>query len=348
MRLASALGSRLAKIALSHVTREYPNKPDHVLTGPSDAQTPRALHPVFYGSFDWHSCVHSHWLLATLFRLYPDIPEAVAIRKLFNNAFTPEKIAVECAYLSRPASATFERPYGWAWLLALQSELLRHGSKGAPWSAALGPLAGIFMQRFRDWLPRATYPVRTGTHGNTAFALRLAVDYAKMAGDEPFAGLLRAMAIRWYSGDADCQCAEPGGEDFLSPSLVEAQCMAAALGAAEFRAWFASFLPRLAQSEPAALFEPAFVSDRGDGRIVHLDGLNLSRAWSWFEIGMLLDPDDPVRTLAVAAAERHLIAALPTITGDYMGEHWLGTYALLALLSADGNRRAQTTQKSRV
>jgi hypothetical protein len=335
MSLDPTLVSRLAAIALSHVTREYPNKPDHVLTRCEDAQTPRALHPVFYGSFDWHSCVHSHWLLATLLRLYPEIPEAFAIRELFDNALTPARIAGECAYLTRPASASFERPYGWAWLLALQSELLRHAAGGAHWSAAAKPLAALFVQKFHDWLPRATYPVRTGTHGNTAFALRLAFGYAQAAEDHQFSGLLRSTAIRWYSADTDCQCWEPSGEDFLSPSLVEAQCMAAALGSADFRVWFARFLPHLARGHPASLFEPALVSDRSDGRIVHLDGLNLSRAWSWFEIAASLDSNDPVRTFAAAAGESHLAAGLPTIAGDYMGEHWLATYALLALLSAE-------------
>jgi hypothetical protein len=333
MKLDSALASRLALIALSHVRREYPSKLDHVLTGPEDAQTPRALHPVFYGSFDWHSCVHSYWLLATVFRLYKDIPESGAICELFNQALAAENVAAECAYLARPATGSFERPYGWAWLLALQGELLRHTGAGASWSDALNPLSGAFVEKFREWLPRATYPVRSGTHGNTAFALRLAFDYAETARDSAFAELLRSLAIRWYGDDADCQCWEPCGEDFLSPSLVESQCMGAVLDQGEFHAWFARFLPRLQQSEPATLFEPAHVSDRSDGRIVHLDGLNLSRAWSWREIASLLAAEDPVRALAIHAAERHFAAALPRITGDYMGEHWLATYALLFLLN---------------
>ncbi len=298
-------------------------------------QTPRLLHPVFYGSFDWHSCVHSYWLLATMLRRFPDLPEGGAIRELFERAFTPENVAGEAAYLARPASGTFERPYGWAWLLGLQGELFRHTGRDARWAAILSPLARAFVQKFAEWLPRATYPVRCGTHGNTAFALRLAFDYAHAAGDDPFAGLLRSTALRWYESDADCQCREPCGEDFLSPSLVEVQCMGAALGTQEFRAWFARFLPRLQQGQPASLFDPAHVSDRGDGRIVHLDGLNLSRAWSWFEIASLLEPENPVRSLARIAAERHLSTAMPRIRGDYMGEHWLATYALLALLSAE-------------
>ena len=325
--LTSTVASRLASIALSHVRREYPNKPDHVLNGPQDVQNPRALHPVFYGSFDWHSCVHSYWLLATLRRLYPEIPEADPIRELFDDALVPEKIAGECEYLARPTSAAFERPYGWAWLLALQAELLRQEK----WHNAVQPLADALVQKFRDWLPRATYPVRVGTHGNTAFALRLALDYAQQAKHADFADVICSAARRWYAQDSDCQCPEPSGEDFLSPALTEAQCMGAALAPDRFREWFARFLPQLAQGKPDCLFEPALVSDRSDGRIVHLDGLNLSRAWSWAEIAALLQPADPVCVRAVNAAQRHLSLALPSITGDYVGEHWLATYALLAL-----------------
>jgi hypothetical protein len=327
--LTPALASRLALIALSHVRREYPNKLDHVLSGPEDTQAPRALHPIFYGSFDWHSCVHSYWLLATLHRVCPGIPEAEAIRDLFNDALTAENIAGECNYLARPMSAAFERPYGWAWLLALQAELMQQEQ----WAHGLKPLADTFVQRFRDWLPRATYPVRAGTHGNTAFALRLALDYADAANDTEFAEVLRSSAVRWYAQDADCQCWEPSGEDFLSPALTEAQCMGAALTPEHFREWFARFLPRLAHGEPACLFEPAFVSDRSDGRIVHLDGLNLSRAWSWAEIAARLEQHHPVRLMATDAAQRHLSTALSSITGDYVAEHWLATYALLAVLA---------------
>src|SRR5437868_5190662 len=174
--LTPTLASHLASIALGHVRREFPNKLDHVLNGPEDARTPRELHPIFYGSFDWHSCVHSYWLLATLHRLVPQLPESAAIRELFDAAVTADKVAAERAYLARPETASFERPYGWAWLLALQAELLRDQRNNR--SATLRPLANVFVQRFRNWLPRATYPARAGTHGNTAFALRLAFEYA--------------------------------------------------------------------------------------------------------------------------------------------------------------------------
>ena len=331
MIVDAGLTSRLASIALSHVRREYPNRLDHVLTGPQDVATPRSLHPIFYGSFDWHSCVHSFWMLASIYRVNSEIAELQAIRNLFDNAFTPAKVAGECAYLARPGAANFERPYGWAWLLMLQAELLRGR---ADWGAALKPLADAIVTKFRDWLPRATYPVRSGTHGNTAFALRLATEYASVAQEHEFAGLLRSTAMRWYGSDADCRCGEPGGEDFLSPALVEAQCMGTVMEAAPFRDWIHAFLPRLKEREPNELFRPAHVSDRSDGRIVHLDGLNLSRAWSWREIAARLDPADPVRPIARSAAEQHLATALPHISGDYMGEHWLATYVLLAVSAA--------------
>jgi hypothetical protein len=336
-KLDPRTASRFAAIALGHVVREYPGRLDHVLTGPADLKGPHALHPVFFGSFDWHSCVHSYWLLATLYRLHPDLPENNAIRTLFSDSFTKEKIVGERAYLKRPSSGGFERPYGWAWLLMLQAELLRHQTPEAKrWASALRPLAGDFRARFKTYLPKATYPNRAGTHGNTAFALLLAQEYAATANDEGLAQLIRATARGWYEKDADCQAWEPSGEDFLSPALIEAECMRRVLARAAFRAWFTHFLPRAAQRRPASLFAPAHVSDRSDGRIVHLDGLNLSRAWCWRGIALGVSRDDPIRRLAARAAERHLAASLPFIAGHYMGEHWLASFALLALRPPPG------------
>jgi len=326
------MASRFARIALGHVTREYPNKLDHVLEGPADLQSPRALHPVFYGSFDWHSCVHSYWLLATLYRLYPKMPETADIRALFKSALTKKNIAGECAYLKRPSAGLFERPYGWAWLLMLQAELLRRDDgEGLGWSSALRPLSAMFVARFQSYLPKATYPNRSGTHGNSAFALALALEYARTAKDEPLAHILAASARRWFGKDSGCQTWEPSGEDFLSPALMEAECMRRALSARAFQIWLKRFLPRLDSGEPATLFSPARVSDRVDGRIVHLDGLNLSRAWCWRTMAQMVADDDPLRVVAERAAQRHFAAAAGTITGHYMGEHWLASFALLAL-----------------
>ena len=328
-----ALASRFAQAALGHVTREYPNKLDHVLAGPADVLGPRALHPVFFGSFDWHSCVHGWWTLFTLYRLHPDMPEARAIQTLAGDLFTPENVAVEIAYLARPSSRGFERPYGWGWLLMVAAELSRHDTdEGRRWSATLKPLADAFAQRFRDFLPLSTYPVRVGTHFNTAFALTLTLDYARAVGDQALVDLCRDKAIHWYAAGRACQAWEPSQDEFLSPALMEAELMRRVLPPADFAAWFDAFLPDLAARQPAALFAPASVSDRSDGKIAHLDGLNLSRAWCWRGIASALS--DERKAIALKAADDHLAVALPQVTGDYMGEHWLASFALLALLAA--------------
>ncbi len=331
-RLTSEIAALYARTALGHVTREYPNKLDHVMGGPGDAKGPRDLHPVFFGSFDWHSCVHGWWTLFTLARLHPDMPEAPRIQTLADELFTPDNVAVETAYLVRPESRGFERPYGWAWLLMLAAELERHDDGRAD---ALRPLTRAFVKRFSDFLPLADYPVRVGTHYNTAFALSLALDYAGVAGDDALAALCRERALRWHSGDRDCQAWEPSQDEFLSPALMEAGLMRRVLEPDAFAAWFDAFLPRLGRREPATLLAPAGVSDRSDGKIAHLDGLNLSRAWCWREIASVLGDDDPRRAIAREAARAHLDAALPHVTGDYMGEHWLASFALLALLADD-------------
>jgi hypothetical protein len=328
--LTRDLASQFARIALGHVTREYPNKLDHVLTGPQDLHGPRALHPIFYGSFDWHSCVHGYWTLARCLRRFRDLPEADAIRALFDAQFTPEKVAGEVAYLARPSSRGFERPYGWAWALKLQSELLLHDAvDGKRWSGALQPLADAFVQRFQDFLPLATYPIRAGTHGNTAFATTLALDYARTLGDAAFQSLLVEKARVWYGGDTGYGGFEPSQDEFLSPALMEAACMRSVLGPDVFPGWFESFLPYAEHGEPAFLFEPATVSDRSDGKIAHLDGLNLSRAWCWTLIVSGV-PEGELLNCS-ATIDRHIESALPHVAGDYMGEHWLASFALLAL-----------------
>ena len=326
MTLDAGLASRMAQIALGHVTREYPHKLDQVLTSDADLAPPRVLHPIFFGSFDWHSCVHGWWTLLTLRRLFPDIAEAGAIAHLAGASFTPDKVEAERAYLDQPLSRGFERPYGWAWLLYLHLEASRHDE---PWAGSLEPLARAFAQRFHEHLPVLTYPIRVGTHFNTSFAQRLAIEWADVF-DPALATLIRARALAWFGNDRACQAWEPGGDEFLSSALTEAACMAR-LNSDGFAGWFAGFLPRMADREPATLFTPAIVSDRSDGKIAHLDGVNLSRAWCWREIAALLDGTE--RSVASASADQHLAAALPHIAGDYAGEHWLASFALLALLS---------------
>ena len=328
MKLDQGLAARFASIALGHVTREYPHKLDHVLLGDEDLLAPRTLHPIFFGSFDWHSCVHGWWTLLTLRRLFPGIAEAQALADLADASFTPKKVAIELAYLDRPQSAGFERPYGWAWLLFLHLEATRHNDRR--WAAELEPLARAFAERLTTYLGKLTYPIRVGTHFNTAFALILSIEWADRF-DAGLAEAIRGWATQKFATDRDCQAWEPGGDEFLSSALTEALCMARVLPASDFAAWLAAFLPGLCSSEPAALFTPATVSDRSDGKIAHLDGLNFSRAWCWRAIAPLLDPAEARR--AHAAAEHHFDTALPHVAGDYAGEHWLASFALLAVLA---------------
>lgn len=332
MTLDRATASRFARVALAHVRREYPNKLDHVLNGPEDLLPPRELHPVFFGSFDWHSNVHGYWLLATLRRTVDGLPEAAQIDALMSEQLTPANVAKEVAYLGQPSRGTFERPYGWAWLLMLGAELSRHDtSDGRRWFSALEPLAAAFAERFRTFLPKATYPIRVGTHFNTAFALALAAEWTEAVDDGALRSLLVDGARRWYRDDADCQAWEPGGDDFLSSALVEAECMRRLLPGNEWSGWMDRFLPRIAGRQPRSLFEPVRVSDRSDGKIAHLDGLNLSRAWCWRSIAAAWPQADARRAVAAAAADEHFAASIGHVADDYAGEHWLATYALLAI-----------------
>ena len=250
-------------------------------------------------------------------------PEEIAA--LADESFTAEQVGAELAYLNRPLSRGFERPYGWGWLLYLHLEASRHD---AAWGARLEPLARAFADRFRAYLPVLTYPIRVGTHFNTAFSMILSLEWAETF-DPSLAQLIRERALHWFGADRDCQAWEPGGDEFLSSALIEALCMAKTQ-TEDFSAWFAHFLPSVANRQPASVFEPAFVSDRSDGKIAHLDGLNLSRAWCWRSIAPLLPAGE--RAVAEASADEHLAAAMPHIAGDYMGEHWLASFALLALL----------------
>jgi hypothetical protein len=329
--LTRDIAEKFASLALAHVSREYPNIMHHVMAGPADVIGPRAAHPIFFGSYDWHSCVHGYWLMARLLRRLPDLPPAKQIAALFDERITAANASGEIAYISTPHSRGFERPYGWGWLLALQAELDQHNDgAGARAAECLRPLAEAFAARFGAFLPLCDYPVRTGVHSSTAFALRLAADYAEPNDPDLFA-LMRDKVFAWYGGDRGAQAWEPSQDDFLSPTLMEAECMRRFLAPAAFRSWFRAFLPDADRGEPATLFAPASVSDRSDGKIAHLDGLNFSRAWCWRSIAAALGEADLVAKRAREAADRHIAASLPHVAGDYMGEHWLATFALLAL-----------------
>jgi hypothetical protein len=331
MNFDVSTASRFASLALANIARDYPHKLDHTMSCDADAQAPRALHPAFHGSYDWHSCVHMHWLLAHVLKCFSALPERDAIEALFDRHLSADAIAVEVAYLARQESALFERTYGWAWLLKLAAETGELGIER--WHRGLAPLADAFAARFIDFLPRAHYPIRYGMHANSAFALAFALDYADVANDAVLAHACREKAMTWFGQDRDAPAQwEPSGTDFLSPVLIEAELMRRVLDAATFAEWLAAFLPRLGDAHPPALFVPATVTDRNDAQLVHLDGLNLSRAWCFRGIAKALPPNDPRVAVAVAAAQRHRAAGWQGLASDaFVGAHWLASFAALAL-----------------
>lgn len=330
-RLNQQQASGFAQLALKGIRKEYPNKPDHVLNGATDLRSPRALHPAFYGCFDWHSSVHGHWMLVRLLRLFPELPQRQEIRTVLAEHLTEKNLQAEAAYFGQPNRKSFERTYGWAWLLKLAEELHAwDDAEARAWSRNLKPLADVLVERYRDFLPKQTYPIRTGVHPNSAFGLAFALDYARAVGHQPLRELIEERSKTYFAGDVAYPAAwELGGEDFFSPSLMEADLMRRVLPPAEFRMWFQRFLPGVPTGEPKSLFTPATVSDRSDPKIVHLDGLNLSRAWCMRSIAAALPANDPARTVLVQSAASHAEAAVPHVaSGDYAGEHWLASFAV--------------------
>jgi hypothetical protein len=327
--LTSEAAGRFADLALKCVDQEYPNKLDHVMNGAGEVRSPKALHPAFYGCFDWHSSVHGHWMLVRLLRMQPGMARVAEIRAVLDAHLSTERIAAEVAYLDQPNRKGFERTYGWAWLLKLAAELKDWNSPEARrWYAALRPLAERIASDYVAFLPKQTYPIRSGVHPNSAFGLELALDYAQAVRDAKLEAVILERARAWFEADRNGPLAwEPGGEDFLSPCLEEAALMARVLPPRSFPRWLAAFLPGL----PGNLV-PAVVSDRSDPRIVHLDGLNLSRARALFALARHLGPKDPRQAALQAAAERHAQASLPHLaSGHYGGEHWLATFAVRML-----------------
>jgi hypothetical protein len=330
-----------AQVALANIGREFPSGIYHTMERPGDfPYRPRERTPVFFGSFDWHSCVEMHWLLVRLLRTVPEAVPASQLRDALNRQFTPEALRAEAEFIAKPRDGAPERPYGWGWALALAEEAAGLADAGDPdgrrWTAALEPLADALTGSFLDWLPKATYPVRHGVHGNSANGLARALPYARRratSGDPRLAAAITATATRWFGHDTGYPAAwEPSGQDFLSPALTEAELMAALLPVTEFPGWLRGFLPGLAAGEPAALFTPAVVSDSSDGYIAHLHGLNLSRAWGFRRLAETLPANDLRVPVARQAASHHADAALPHVAGDhYMVEHWLAAYAVLLL-----------------
>ena len=309
------LAARFTLSTLGHVSMEYPHGLSHVLEGP-ERLSPRTLHPIFFGSFDWHSCVHGWWQLFRIARLFPTLSSEIIGRA--ETTFTLENAQGELEYLTN--HPMFERPYGWAWFLALHHEVARQNLQ---YANLLQPIAVLLSSRLKEYLSRLTFPVRAGTHGNTAFALILANEWAIVHDSE-----LKFAISHWsrdhYFSDVAAPGLEPSGEDFLSPSLTEALLMARVLPPGEFNSWFQGYLPIL----PTNLLNPVEVSHRSDGRIGHLDGLNLSRAWCWRNLAKHVPS---VSETALKSANRHFKAAMPHLESNYMSEHWLCTFALLAL-----------------
>lgn len=316
--------ARFARLALDCVHKEYPNKIAHSLNSDADVQPPRLLTPAFYGCYDWHSSVHGHWLLVRLTRLFPQAPFALEARRAVSQSLTPANIAQEVKYLEADGRNTFERPYGLAWVLQLAAELREWDEEQAhQWSAALRPLEQAVMARIAGWLPKLEHPIRTGEHNNTAFGIGLMLDYARLAGNSEFGKLVESRARDYYLKDKACPLEyEPSGEDFLSPCLAEADAMRRVLPQSEFASWFSAFLPRVD-------LEPTRVADVTDGKLYHLAGLNLSRAWMLEGIVSRLPDADTRRGALTALAGRLKQAGLDSIKGEhYEGGHWLGSFAV--------------------
>jgi hypothetical protein len=334
MSLTQAQASHFAGLALKCIQKEFPNKPDHTINDKDDVRSPREMHPAFYGCLDWHSTVHGHWMLVHLLRLFPDLPESRQIRAALDANLGQKNIAGEVAYLKQPSRASFERTYGWAWLLKLAEELRGwNDPDGRRWSTNLQPLADAFVEKYVAFLPKQNYPIRTGVHPNTAFGLAFALDYARAEGNHKLESLIVERAQTYYGRDVNYPASwEPGGEDFFSPALMEADLMRRVLPPRDFAGWFHRFLPGVTRKEPKQLLDPAVVTDRTDPKLVHLDGLNLSRAWCMRSIASALPQNDPARKILAASAVAHARAALPyTASGNYEGEHWLASFAVYLL-----------------
>ena len=326
----AGLNDRFATLALDCVHREYPNKISHVLQGDADAQAPRDLYPVFHGCYDWHSAVHGHWLLVRLLRTDPDGSFAAAAEAALDQSFTDANVAGEVAYFAGEGRASFERPYGLAWLLQLTTELREwNDPRAARWLAALQPLEAVVADRYRTWLPNLAYPIRIGTHNQSAFGFALALDWARTAGDADLEALLVARTLDFHAGDENCPLGyEPSGEDFLSPCLMEADLMRRVLPQAEFADWLTAFLPGIPEDGSGDWLAPGIVLDPSDGKLVHLDGVNLSRAWNLAAIAHAL-PEGDARIAALEAASAiHRETGLASVSGDhYEGGHWLASFA---------------------
>jgi hypothetical protein len=344
--LSAEAAGRFAALALKCLHQEYPNHLAHTLAGDADVRPPRELTPAFYGCFDWHSDVHGHWLLVRLLRLFPAAPFSTSARAELARSFTAANIAGEVTYLHAAGRASFERPYGLAWVLKLAAELRSwDDADGRAWSATFRPLEDEAAARIKAWVPKLHYPIRIGEHDQTAFSFGLIWDWAGVAQDDSMRTVLRDAAARFYQADRSCPLGyEPSGQDFLSPCLAEADFMRRVLTPADFARWLSGFLPGIpgnATAGGAAWLVPGVVTDRADPKLAHIDGLNLSRAWMLEGIAGALPAKDARRGALLAAAAAHRAAALPQVTGEhYEGGHWLGTFAVYLTSAAGESARS--------
>ena len=321
---------RFAAMALTCVHKEYPNKVSHVLSSAGDVKAPHELTPAFYGCFDWHSAVHGHWLLARILKTDPDTPMRPAILAALARSFTKDNIAGELAYYTGEDRASFERPYGIAWFLQLVAELDESNDPELrAYRETLRPLEDAIVARTMDWLPKLAYPIRIGTHNQSAFAFGLMIDYARTVGNRAFENALKAKAMEFHAKDTNCPIAyEPSGEDFLSPCLMEADLMRRVLPRDKFAAWLTAFLPGIPDDGSASWLVPGIVRDASDGKLVHLDGVNLSRAWAMEGIAASLPANDARRAALLAAAAKHKATGIAAVSDEhYSGSHWLASFA---------------------
>jgi hypothetical protein len=333
--LDAAVATELARRALTNIAREYPNHPQYWLDGATDLKPPRGQHPIFFGCFDWHSAVHTHWLLVRLLHTVSALPVRTAVEAALTRAFDAAKAGVEADYLARHPS--FERPYGLAWLMLLAAD-----TAATPWAAALAPLAAAARANVERWMASLRYAVRSGTHNQTAFALTLIFDAAATLADPELLTAVRTKALALFSHDTDAPLRfEPSGEDFLSPSLMEADLMRRVLPPHEFSHWLGRFLPGIPQNGAEAWLPPGEVDDETDGKWVHLHGLNLSRAWNLENLAAALPPADARARALAAAAAVHRAAGLHAVlaTQHYAGDHWLPSFAVYLLTTRGGGRR---------
>ena len=338
--LDEATVGNFAGLALECIHQEYPNKIGHVMQSDEDVAPPRELTPAFYGCFDWHSSVHGHWLLARLARLYPDAEFAPAARAGLEKSLTAERLSGDAGYLAGEGRASWERPYGLAWLLCLAEELrVWNDPEARRWSQNLQPLEEAAANRLREWLPKLHYAIRTGEHSQTAFAFGLVLDWARAVGDEAMADLVKGKTLEFYLEDLGCPLSyEPSGQDFLSPCLAEADLMRRVLPPPQFAKWLDDFLPEIPTDGSTGWLPIGVVTDRADGKLAHLDGLNLSRAWMLEGMVAGLPEDDPRRGSLQAAADVHKKSGLASVTGEhYEGGHWLGSFATY-LVTGKGRR----------